>query len=145
MIRWGAPWLLAAALAGCAAGQEGRAAARAVLAEVVQYERLIDRKIVAEQAYYAAREQSLADAIERGRERDQEQAVKTSANRMADEVIQRQERLTAANVAEFLTRFLHGQEAALQETDQKRQELRTLFTESLAPLEVDKAALQRLR
>lgn len=147
MTRRLAPWLLLLVLigcTGCASGKEARAAARAVLAEVVQYERLIDRKIIAEQAYYAAREKSLADAIERGRANAKRIDVAVSGNRGADDFIRR-DGLTAANVVDFVAAFVRGQEEALQETYRKRQELRTLFAESLAPLEVDKAALQRLR
>lgn len=146
MIRRGALALaMVALLAGCASGREARVAARVVLAETLQYERLVDRKIAAEDAYYTNRvkalNQSLDDALDTAGKLD----VALQANRAAADLVARPQRLAPADVVDFVTLVLRRQEEIFDGVTAKRQELRTLATESLVPLELDKRALQRTR
>lgn len=145
MIRYSPVLALCALLTGCATGEEARVAARVVLAETLQYERLVERKIQAEDTYYANRVRSLNESVDRALDNATRLNIANQGNRAAAELVQRNERITPADLVNFVTTVLRSQEEIFERISQRRQELRTLVIDAVGPLELDKAALQRAR
>jgi hypothetical protein len=145
VIRHAAALVVAVFIAGCASGQEARVAARAVLAETLQYERLVDRKIASEEAYYANRAKSLNEALDRAMTATTALEIVKDSRRAADAIVKRGTPATAMDVTEFVAVVVRSQGEAFDTISDKRHELRTLVTDSLVPLELDKSALKRLR
>jgi hypothetical protein len=132
-------------LTACGGGQEARVAARVVLAETLQYERLVNRKIDAEEAYYANRAQSLNEGLDRALKIGTAINIVATSARTSDVIVKRGTAVTSVDVSDFIVVVLRSQDDVFEGISQKRQELRTLVTESLEPLQLDKAALQRTR
>jgi hypothetical protein len=137
--------LVAVATAGCAGQKAARITARTLLAQTIRYEGLVDRNITADEAYYTNRVTSLTESLDRLRKIDQDAQIQRQAGVTAADWRTKKLPVAPAHVSEFITTLLRTQGDALEQAAQRRLELRTLLTESLEPLELDKTALKKMR
>ncbi|BBK43495.1 hypothetical protein STVA_35150 [Allostella vacuolata] len=148
-------------LAGCA-GENARLVAQQTVKATIEYEQQVDRKIVAEKAFYAEQVATLSDALagppaasgEAGAAGLSKQTwlhgrIRVAANQDAREtagrILASHDGEVLALMSSYVARGMEANREALQEIARERMALAQQLDGTLKPLEKQKARLKALR